>query len=317
MVLQTLSARIARIEHAHLPNAGNARRKHAYIPDASKARIEHTRVPGSNSPAANEEGARIATHRLSVVLPVYNEEEVIAATIEGLLETLHANFSDFEIIPVNDGSQDRSGAILTQLAALHPEIRVVTHERNLGYGATLADGFAAASKELTVFMDSDGQFDSRDLPRLLTFIDEYDAVLGYRLQRQDTWVRKLNAWGWKTLVRLLLGVHVRDIDCAFKILRTDFLQNYAPETRGAMINAEMLYNLKQAGYNYREVGVRHLPRQGGRATGANPRVILNAFRELLQYTWRRRVLGQKQVPQLPPLRQDRQRVSSKVDVRGF
>ncbi len=137
-------------------------------------------------------------------------------------------------------------------------------------------------------MDSDGQFDIRELRRFLSLIDEYDAVIGYRVKRQDTWMRKLNAWGWKLVVRLALGVRVRDIDCAFKLLRTEFLQRHPLETRGAMINAELLYRLKVSGCTLREVGVRHLPRQSGQATGANLRVIGRAFRELFDYThkWR-------------------------------
>ena len=102
-------------------------------------------------------------------------------------------------------------------------------------------------------------------------------------------MRKLNAWGWKVLIRNVLGVRVRDIDCAFKLLRTDFLHEHPLETRGAMINAELLYKLKRSGCTYREVGVHHLPRRGGLATGANLHVIARAFRELFIYTykWRR------------------------------
>jgi putative flippase GtrA len=222
-------------------------------------------------------------HSLSVVLPAYNEEQVIGATLEHVLNVLHllaAWLKDFEVIVVNDGSTDHTGAILSAIVETGQCVSVVTHEHNQGYGAALADGFAAATKELTFFMDSDGQFDFRDLARLLLFIDEYDAVIGYRLYRQDTWLRKLNAWGWNLLIRIVLGIHVRDIDCAFKLLRTAFLQQHPPKTRGAMINAELLYHLKRAGYTYREVGVHHLSRRGGRATGANLRVIARAFREL-------------------------------------
>ena len=176
---------------------------------------------------------------------------------------LAAWVKDFEVVVVNDGSTDRTGAIVSAIMEAEPRVRLVTHARNQGYGSTLADGFAAATKELTFFMDSDGQFDIRDLARLLPFIDEFDAVIGYRLDRQDTWVRKLNAWGWNALIRNVLGIHARDIDCAFKLLRTDFLHQHPLETRGAMINTELLYQLKRAGYSYREVGVHHLPRRGG------------------------------------------------------
>lgn len=231
---------------------------------------------------------QLTTASLSVVLPIYNEAAVIAATIQQVLKEVASQVREFELILVNDGSTDETGAILASLAA-DPRVRVVTHERNQGYGAALADGFAAANKTLTFFMDADGQFDIGDLARLLPFIDEYDAVIGYRRARQDTWLRKLNAWGWKLVVRITLGVRARDIDCALKLLHTDFLQHYPLETRGAMINAELLYKLRRAGCTCYEVGVQHYPRRGGRATGANLRVILRAFRELLHYArkWRR------------------------------
>jgi putative flippase GtrA len=226
----------------------------------------------------------LTTHSLSVVLPVYNEADSLDATLKEILTTLDAQFEDFEVILVNDGSRDATGAILAASQEAVPCVRVITHEHNQGYGTTLADGFAAATKELTFFMDSDGQFDIHDLSRLLAYIDEYDAVIGYRVHRQDTWMRKLNAWGWKQLIRAVLGVHVCDIDCAFKLLHTDFLHRYPLETRGAMINAELLSRLIRSGYTYREVPIHHLPRKGGRATGANLRVIARAFYELFIYT---------------------------------
>src|SRR6266566_7074511 len=240
-------------------------------------------------------GASFTTHSLSVVLPAYNEEQVIASTVEQVTRELANLTRDFEVIVVNDGSTDGTGAVLSALQKLDKHIRVLTHTRNQGYGATLADGFAAATKVLTFFMDSDGQFDIRELKRFLSLIDAYDAVIGYRVKRQDTWMRKLNAWGWKLVVKLALGIHVRDIDCAFKLLRTDFLQRHPLETRGAMINAELLYRLKVSGCTLREVGVRHLPRRSGRATGANLHVIGRAFRELFvsTRTWRHEELLDK------------------------
>jgi len=271
----------------------------AQVPASSQVCDEHQALlPAEGRDATAERKLRLANengnkaellHSLSVVLPAYNEEHIIGATLEQVLNVLAAWVRDFEVIVVNDGSTDRTGEILAAITEAEPRVRVVTHERNQGYGSALADGFAAATKELTFFMDSDGQFDIRELARLLPFIDEYDAVIGYRQERQDTWVRKLNALGWNVLIGTVLGVHVRDIDCAFKLLRTDFLRQHPLETRGAMINAELLYKLKCAGCTYREVGVHHLPRQGGRATGASLRVITRAFRELFTFArnWRR------------------------------
>ncbi|QBD76375.1 glycosyltransferase [Ktedonosporobacter rubrisoli] len=226
---------------------------------------------------------------LSVVLPAYNEEQVIATTLLDVLKTLTLWGLDFEVLVVNDGSVDRTGNIVAELAREHPRVRLITHETNQGYGAALVSGFQAATKALTFFMDSDGQFDIRELRQFFPFLKSYDAVLGYRIARQDTWMRKLNAWGWKCLIGWVLGLHVRDIDCAFKLLRTEFLQRYPLQTRGAMINAELLYRLRRAGYTYWEVGVHHLPRRAGRATGAQLQVILRALSELFVYAriWRR------------------------------
>jgi putative flippase GtrA len=237
-------------------------------------------------------------HSLSVVLPAHNEEQVIASTIFQVLEAVSCWMKDFEVIVVNDGSTDRTEAVVASIAKGDARVRLITHEVNQGYGAALVSGFNAASKELTFFMDSDGQFDIRDLKEFLPFVDEYDAVIGYRIDRQDTWMRKCNAWGWKQMVGLFLGVHVRDIDCAFKLLRTEFLHSHPLETRGAMINAELLYKLTQSGRTYREIGVHHLPRLSGRATGAKPAVIIRAFRELFTYTLKWKLEEQRQIQRL-------------------
>jgi len=223
---------------------------------------------------------------LSVILPAHNEEAVIAQTVQTVVDTLAAWVEDFEVIVVNDGSKDATRALVEAIAADDPRVQLVNHAINQGYGAALVSGFESVTKDLAFFMDSDGQFDIRDLERFFPFIGEYDAVLGYRIDRQDTWMRKLNAWGWKLLVSTVFGLRVRDVDCAFKLYRADFFREHHLETRGAMINAEILYKFTRAGYTYTQLGVRHLPRRGGRATGAKPAVIARAFRELFVYAWK-------------------------------
>jgi glycosyltransferase involved in cell wall biosynthesis len=227
---------------------------------------------------------KLLNYSLSVILPAYNEEKVIAGTIADILPVLQDWAQDFELVVVNDGSSDQTGAILASIAQSDPHVRVIMHEVNRGYGAALASGFAASSKDLAFFMDSDGQFDIRDLQKFFPYVSGYDAVVGYRKNRQDSWMRKLNAWGWKMVVQLTLGVHVRDLDCAFKIYHADFIHRHTFETQGAMINAEMLYKLQHDGGTIKEIAVRHLPRKGGRATGANIKVILRAFVELATYS---------------------------------
>jgi putative flippase GtrA len=250
---------------------------------------DRTGLPASMSDSGS-------TWSLSVVLPAHNEEQIITSTVTAVLAELNGWNMDFEIIVVDDGSTDRTGHLVAALAQTHHQVRLVTHEVNRGYGAALVSGFATATKDLTFFMDSDGQFRISDLHAFFPFIEEYDAVLGYRLKRQDSLVRKCNAWGWKQVIRLVLGVRVRDIDCAFKLFHTRLLRDHPLETGSALINAELLYKLARAGCVWKEVGVHHLPRQGGRATGANPKVILRAFRDLFTYArrWRREEHKSKQ-----------------------
>ncbi len=274
------------LSHANAVAHKNVAGEHQSLPVVSGRGVSYKREQVHE----NGNGDKIASsHSLSVVLPAYNEEQVIASTVADVLDVLNIWRMDVEVLVVNDGSTDRTGAIVAALADAHPRVHLITHPTNQGYGAALVSGFVAAKKELTFFMDADGQFDIRDLQQFFPFIDEYNAVIGYRLDRQDSWMRKLNAWGWKRLIGWVLGVHVRDIDCAFKLLHTEFLHQHPLETRGAMINAELLYRLTQAGYSYREIGVHHHPRQGGRATGARPSVILRAMCELFVYArkWHR------------------------------
>lgn len=238
--------------------------------------------------AAQQQRNTRISYSLSVILPAHNEEVAIADTVRSVCEAVSTWTTDFEIIVVNDGSKDQTRAIVERLAAENSHIRLLNHEENQGYGAALVSGFEAITKDLAFFMDSDGQFDIYDLERFFPLLEEYDAVLGYRIDRQDTWMRKLNAWGWKMLVRTIFHLRVHDVDCAFKLYRSQFFHEHRLETRGAMINTEILYKFKRAGNTYTEIGVKHLPRHGGSATGARPAVIARAFKELFVYArkWR-------------------------------
>jgi glycosyltransferase involved in cell wall biosynthesis len=171
-------------------------------------------------------------------------------------------------------------------------VRVVHNRPNRGYGGALIAGFDAVTKDLTFFMDADGQFDINDLAKLLQLREQgHRTVLGYREHRRDGVVRHINAWGWNLLVSLLFDLHVRDVDCAFKVYDTDLVRLLGVHSEGAMVNTEMLVKMKLMGIGYIETPVRHLPRLHGSATGANLGVIVRAFRELLKLrarltTWR-------------------------------
>lgn len=218
-----------------------------------------------------------------MVLPAYNEEANIARAVERADAALAATGLDCELIVVNDGSRDRTGAILRELAARFPRLRIVEHFPNRGYGGALRAGFAAATREWIFQSDSDNQFDYMELRRLIELAPGHDFVVGYRQPRRDPLLRRINGWGWNMLIRLLFGYVVRDIDCAFRLFRREVLAHVPLTSDGAMISTELLAGAKARGYRIVEVRVTHLPRQGGHPTGANPRVILRAFRDLIRY----------------------------------
>jgi glycosyltransferase involved in cell wall biosynthesis len=223
---------------------------------------------------------------LSVVLPAYNEEANVESAVEGVSSVAQQLGIDHEIILVNDGSTDRTGEIARELMQRIPNFRLVEHYPNRGYGGSLRAGFAAATGDLITFIPADNQFDFREISRLLERLDEADIVSGYRAERQDTFIRKLNALGWNTLVRLLFGYLCRDIDCGFKLFRREVLERVTIVSDGAMIDTEFLAGARARGFRIAEVPVIHLPRVAGEATGANLKVIAKAFRDLVRFRQR-------------------------------
>lgn len=219
---------------------------------------------------------------LSVVLPAYNEESNIEPMIENVLKTFSPLAPDLEVIVVNDGSRDRTADKIQSAASRHPNVRMVLHVKNLGYGAALYDGFIAAKKEWVFLTDSDRQFKLSELEKLIPYTLTSDLVVGYRAPRRDPFHRRLWGWGWNSLVRLMFGYAARDVDCAFKLFKREVMDHITITSRGATFSAEFLVRAKRAGYKIAEVPVSHLPRPAGKPTGARIDVIVRAFRELVR-----------------------------------
>ncbi|MEN6478233.1 MAG: glycosyltransferase family 2 protein [Anaerolineales bacterium] len=219
---------------------------------------------------------------LTVSMPAYNEAANIAAMIDLVKERTANLVDDLEIIVVDDGSKDGTGDIVREIAARDPRVRLVPHEVNQGYGAAVADGVWAATKELVFFTDSDLQFDLQELPRFLARIQDADLVIGYRYARSDPWYRRLFGQGWSWLVNLMFGYTARDVDCAFKLFRRTVVEQVQVGSRGATFSAEFLVRAKRAGFKLVEEPVSHYPRRAGKQTGAHLRVIMRAFRELFK-----------------------------------
>lgn len=245
--------------------------------------LEHTETEGQS----RSNGKKVQG-RLSLVLPAHNEEPNIRAVVEEAAQVLPTAFSDYEIVVVNDGSKDRTLQIAEDLHNENPHVRVVNHPVNRGYGAAVTSGFNAATGDFIMFMDSDRQFDINDVYLLTPLVEDYDIVAGYRIKRNDPAHRLLNAKIFGTAVRILFDIRVRDIDCAFKIMHCDVLKGINLESPGALINTEILAKSKVQGCTITQVGVNHYARREGVQSGANLKVVVRAFREMLRLWWRMR-----------------------------
>ncbi|MDD5135060.1 MAG: glycosyltransferase family 2 protein [Phycisphaerae bacterium] len=217
---------------------------------------------------------------LSVFFPCYNEQENVERVLASAVDCLEPLNIDYEIILVNDGSRDRTAQIIDTLAAKDSRIKAVHHKTNLGYGSALQSGFKAATKEFVFYTDGDGQFDIKELPPLFKYMADYDIVSCYRIKRQDSIIRKINALCWTTLGGLLFKMKIKDVDCAFKLYRRKIFDDIKMQSTGALIDTEILARARQKGYKIFQTGVHHYPRVAGTQTGAKISVILRAFKEL-------------------------------------
>lgn len=219
---------------------------------------------------------------LSIFFPCYNEEANVERVARAAVEAASRFTEKFEIILVNDGSKDRTGEIAESLAKADARIRAVHNNPNLGYGGAVARGLRESRYSWIFFTDGDGQFDLGELGKLIDLLDRCDLAVGYRIKRADPLIRRSNAFCWGVLVRALFGLKVRDIDCAFKLLPKSLIDKIELRSQGALISTELLARAKYQGLRIAEVGVNHYPRVAGQQTGANIKVILRAFAELIR-----------------------------------
>jgi glycosyltransferase involved in cell wall biosynthesis len=220
---------------------------------------------------------------ISAVMPAFNEEGNLEQSVGRMAAALADQARAFEVIVVDDGSQDGTAALLARLKAVHPSLRVVRHPVNRGYGAALRSGFTAARYPWVFLMDADNQFDPADVAVLLAAAGDADIVAGYRKRRRDPLPRRLNAWAFFRLVTILFGRLARDVNCAFKLMRRDLLARMELHSEGALINTEVFVLARQLRARVVEVPIQHYARTSGRQTGANLRVVVRAFSELLAF----------------------------------
>ena len=203
---------------------------------------------------------------LSIFFPAYNDSGTIASLVITALQTARRLTPDFEVIVVNDGSADATGEIADELARTYPEVRVVHHPRNRGYGGALRSGFAAATREFVFYTDGDAQYDPAEMETLWAALrDDVDLVNGYKISRSDPFHRIVIGRAYHHTVKLLFGLRVRDVDCDFRLMRRAIFDRVSLYKNSGVICLEMMKKIQDAGFRIAEVPVHHYHRTHGRS----------------------------------------------------
>lgn len=221
---------------------------------------------------------------LSVFFPAYYDEKNIDKVVDKAVEVLESlKLKEYEVMIIEDGSPDKTGEIADKLADKYENVRVIHHEINMGYGATLKDGFMNAKLDYVFYSDGDNQFNLEELRKFVALLPYTDIVVGYRKAKQYSLYRKFTSLSYNYLLKILFGIRYWDIDCAFKLFKTDLFKKINLESTDAFIDAEIMIKAKLLGYKSDEIGVEHFPRVDGISTGARPSVILKTLKEIFAF----------------------------------
>ncbi len=229
-------------------------------------------------------------HSISIFFPAYNDEGTITSLVTGALALLPKLTDDFEVVVVNDGSTDSTPVLLDELACSSPQVRVIHHPSNRGYGGAIRTGLTHTSKDLIFYTDGDGQYDVQELQLLLPLMTErVDVVNGYKRKRADKAHRKIIGGAYNRLARLLFKIPISDVDCDFRLMRRSSLQQIDLVSSSGVICVELVYKLRVAGAVFAEHPVHHYPRLYGRSQFFTLRRVARTARDFFGL-WCRLVL---------------------------
>ena len=218
---------------------------------------------------------------ISAVFPAYNDAGTIPSMVLTVLGALRQVTDDYEVIVTNDGSSDNTALVLDELATRYPELKVIHHPQNQGYGSALRSGFGASSKEWIFYTDGDAQYDPLELVRLTQGLsDGVDVVNGYKISRHDPWIRVVIGRIYHHIVKIAFGFKLRDVDCDFRLIRRDVFNHVELESTTGTICLEMVKKFQDAGYRFAEVPVNHYYRSYGRSQFFRWKHLWSTFKHL-------------------------------------
>jgi glycosyltransferase involved in cell wall biosynthesis len=220
---------------------------------------------------------------VSFFCPAYHDEKNLPRLIPAVVAFLEGVTDTYEILVIHDGGPDRTGAVADELAAAHPRVRVIHHARNLGYGATLKEGFRTARHDYVMYTDGDAQFDVREFGPVLPLLDSHDVLSGYALTKAASFGRKVQSFAYNALLFVLFGSRWRDANCSMKVYKRRVLDRIDIRSTSAFIDAEMLLNARRAGFSIAQFQVTHYPRLEGVAHGSKPLVIAGTIWDMLKF----------------------------------
>lgn len=225
----------------------------------------------------------MAKKNISVFFPVYNDEATIGKIADNAVSVLESRGSDYEIIIVNDGSMDNTEQVINELSKKNDKIKVIHHPKNKGYGGALKTGFANATKDLIFYTDSDGQYDVRELPLLLSSLekDGVDVVNGYKINRADSLYRIIIGKAYYWMVRIAFNLRLKDITCDFRLMRRSIFDKIKLESDSGAVCVEMMKKIQNLGYKISEVPVHHFPRIHGTSQAFTFSNLFKTMRELI------------------------------------
>jgi dolichol-phosphate mannosyltransferase len=219
---------------------------------------------------------------ISVVVPVYNEEENLPVLIPQLHDVLRGLGKTYEMIFIDDGSTDRSRRLLKEMVPPYPEIRVLGFKRNCGETAAGAAGLKEARGEIVITIDADLQNDPKDIPRMLEYLKDYDMVTGWRQKREDSWVKRITSKIANKIRNSLSGEEIRDSGCTFRAYKRECLQNLKLY-KG--MHRFMPTLVKMEGFRVIEIPIAHHPRKFGVSKYTTWNRMWRAFIDLLAVKW--------------------------------